>query len=266
MLFALVAIPVGAVCAFAQFDPLSQNALEDEELFFHDIENDLKKSEKSSSPTMVNLSSPEQKKPPVTMPPPPTESAVVKKLEDKKTTSPYPNEKEPHPVKCEKTKKDKKAVKNTPIKDLLEALSAKEKKNAHTHNKELIQASASSHKMKVPYKETKEPFCGAYFGFSGSVVHPYVEAELWSKKYRPIIPQEHLNLSRFLVPSEVDTIYYGSYAYNNNTWLLNGAVFGGYDVPIAKILRFGIEIQGGATWHEMEITANGVYAERSSTW
>lgn len=108
---------------------------------------------------------------------------------------------------------------------------------------------------KIKYKEA---FAGCYGGILGGTSHRYAEAELYSLSYRPIMPC----VTKLIDNSEINTIFYRSYSYNNNSYLLNGALFLGYDFQITKLLRFGFELQGGMEWRKMELSSNGISAER----
>ncbi|GHS93207.1 hypothetical protein AGMMS49949_06230 [Alphaproteobacteria bacterium] len=101
----------------------------------------------------------------------------------------------------------------------------------------------------------RKSFAGFYGGLGGSINNVYAESELWSRSFSPIYRPPSIG--------GVDpNVYYGSYAYNNNTWLLSGQAFVGYDFPITRLFRFGLELQCAMSWREAEISSNGIYASK----
>ncbi|MDR0631088.1 MAG: hypothetical protein LBF66_00755 [Holosporales bacterium] len=109
----------------------------------------------------------------------------------------------------------------------------------------------------------KRVFVGFYCGTDGSITSVYPKAEMWSKRYAPVFPDFTDGLGEGPKFKEIASIFYGSYAYNNNSVLVKGKLFAGYDLSISNVLRLGIEIQGGLGWRECEVTSSGVYAQRS---
>lgn len=140
----------------------------------------------------------------------------------------------------------------------------------------------------MPQKPTKKseilPFSGLYSGISAGVSHVYPKADLWSIKHSPIIPviptqsnsqvqmsdppevitEAVSNSLGTLGKSQICTIYYGTYAYNSSKWLIDGQAFLGYDIPVARLVRIGLEVQGMYHWREVEVSSNGLYAERKN--
>jgi opacity protein-like surface antigen len=114
----------------------------------------------------------------------------------------------------------------------------------------------------TPKKEAKprRVFVGFYCGAGGNIMNVYPNAELWSQRYKPVEADSVLPGNK---TADLGSIFYGSYAYNNNNPLVRGKLFAGYDLSINKLLRLGVEIQGGIGWGESEITSSGVYTQRS---
>ncbi|MDR0625117.1 MAG: hypothetical protein LBF72_01560 [Holosporales bacterium] len=90
-----------------------------------------------------------------------------------------------------------------------------------------------------------------YGGVSVGTTHMYTTSNLYS------MPHRSKGTSRV----ELALIYYGSYAYNRNSWLVDGAVFLGYDFMVLRRFRLGVEVRGGFGKGESEISSNGVFAE-----
>jgi opacity protein-like surface antigen len=111
--------------------------------------------------------------------------------------------------------------------------------------------------------ESKQVFSGFYGGIDGNIVHNYPKAELWSKTYSSTVPDGTNNAAYIQRIDAMNSMFYGSYAYNNNTWTASGKIFAGYDISILKRFRIGIELQGIKGWRETEITSSGVYCARS---
>lgn len=103
--------------------------------------------------------------------------------------------------------------------------------------------------------QQKREFSGFFCGLSGSMNHMYADGAIYSCS-RPPIGQKVGNLL-------YEKIFYGSYAYNENTWLVSGQAFVGYDAVLAGKMRLGLEIQGGRGWRSYEIASNGVFANVS---
>ncbi len=97
----------------------------------------------------------------------------------------------------------------------------------------------------------KREFSGFFCGLSGSMNHMYADGAIYSCS-RPPIGQKVGNLL-------YEKIFYGSYAYNENTWLVSGQAFVGYDAVLAGKMRLGLEVQGGRGWRSYEIASNGVF-------
>lgn len=139
-------------------------------------------------------------------------------------------------------------------------------------------------------QHTKLPFSGFYAGIGGAIGHLYVKGDLYSRTYRTVNPLKYENngntsniqntnpdsdpnkniefLESFknLTSPELlarNSIFYGSYAENENTWLASGHIFVGFDAAIMKHLRLGIEVQGARGWRAMRMSANGAYGCRS---
>lgn len=114
---------------------------------------------------------------------------------------------------------------------------------------------------KIKYKEA---FAGCYGGILGGTSHRYAETSLWTITHRPIMPKSNSEFGDSFTKSEISTIYYGSYSYNNNSYLINGALFLGYDFRMTKLFRVGIEFRGEMEWRTMEICSNGAHGKRAN--
>ena len=113
-------------------------------------------------------------------------------------------------------------------------------------------SSCSTPKTQEPSK--KSGFSGFFCGLGGGMNHLYSKAELYSIAWAQLGDR---------VPTTSNSFQYignGSFAYNNNTWLVQGQAFIGYDIPFQKWLRLGLEIQGGRGWRSFEIASCGVFA------
>lgn len=97
----------------------------------------------------------------------------------------------------------------------------------------------------------KEPFTGFYCALGGGLDCLYTKAAIDSYA-RPSLG------SRMKDTIRAD-VYYGSYEYNNDTWLTHAQAFVGYDWALTKWIRLGIEIEGGLGWRSHEINSCGVY-------
>lgn len=137
----------------------------------------------------------------------------------------------------------------------------KQKDQHNKHEKKSLKLVQT--KGKNPKKQ-KVVFSGFYGGLGGSINHLYVDAELSGIAHKPIMPIT--NQKNMLKESEIKSIFYGSYSYNKDMWLISGQAFLGYDIPIAKIMRLGLEIQGAIGWRDKEITSNGVYGNRTENF
>jgi opacity protein-like surface antigen len=87
----------------------------------------------------------------------------------------------------------------------------------------------------------------------------YPKADLWSISFQAKKPG---NNNMLLTRSETRTIFYGSYAYNRNTWLANYGAFLGYRLHVSPKVLIGLELQGEFGNRNVEISSNGVYAVR----
>jgi opacity protein-like surface antigen len=134
-------------------------------------------------------------------------------------------------------------------------------------NKESGTLRPTSLKKNVPSPR----FVGVYVGTNGAVVSPCSDAELWSVRYSPIksddatasaaAPENIIQVNA--INHDIASIFYGSYAYKQSAFLLNLGLFAGYDHPLSRLFRIGLEIQGNVGWRDSEITSNGVYGQRS---
>lgn len=102
----------------------------------------------------------------------------------------------------------------------------------------------------VQHHEQKREFSGFFCGLSGSMNHMYADGAIYSCSRPPIG-------NRVQFPYE--NVFYGSYAYNENTWLFSGQAFAGFDAVLADKMRLGLEVQGGRGWRSYEIASNGVF-------
>jgi opacity protein-like surface antigen len=114
-----------------------------------------------------------------------------------------------------------------------------------------------------PNKESagRGPYTGFYGGIGGGTGHLYPTAELYSHRHSPILPPASGGILNISGIKDIQETFYGSYAYNNNSYVIHGDLFLGYDFPIGKF-RIGLELQGGIGGKSSEISSNGVYAEK----
>jgi opacity protein-like surface antigen len=116
----------------------------------------------------------------------------------------------------------------------------------------------------TPDQKTKRVFVGFYCGTDGNIINVYPNAEVWSKQTRPVESDyPSTDWGKGNKYEDMRGIYYGSYAYNTNNTLLRGNLYVGYDRSISKLLRLGVEIQGGIGCCEGEVSSAGVFAERA---
>jgi hypothetical protein len=60
---------------------------------------------------------------------------------------------------------------------------------------------------------------------------------------------------------EHKVIYYGSYAYNRDSFLVDSGIFCGYCATVLRKILLGAELRGGVSFRESEISSNGVFSE-----
>lgn len=121
-------------------------------------------------------------------------------------------------------------------------------------------SSASS----IQPKESERPaFSGFYVGIAGGLGHLYASGSLYSES-NMLIAETNLDNSNYRNHcNQLKSVYYGSYAENENTWLAEGSVFAGFDAAVFKRLRVGVEIQGAYGGRFMRFASNGVYGCRA---
>jgi opacity protein-like surface antigen len=113
--------------------------------------------------------------------------------------------------------------------------------------------------VKTAPPQNQQNSSGFYCGISFAMENVYHETDLWSISHQAKKPGDN---NALLKQSEVRTIYYGSYAYNRNTWLADYGAFLGYSLHISSRVLLGLELQGKIGRRSVEIASNGVYAQR----
>lgn len=111
--------------------------------------------------------------------------------------------------------------------------------------------------------DSKGKISGFYIGVSGFINNVYVDANLFSITHSPIQPPQG---NRVQQQEQLASLYPGSYAYNGNSFIYNCFAFVGYDISFGDFIRLGLELQGGASFNEAEISANGLFYSRTKQY